>query len=137
MYQFQYNPYLYSIPSPIYQIRQQTQPTAQSHSNANNPYPPIEPETFYVSIKQLNALLRVAATLSYQLNNSDMGIEIMEAAQKGNTAKIYETLQKSGIPDDVIVSYTPYGITFKVIPEGQTGPILTSASLHLTWKELL
>ena len=139
MYPFQYNPYLQynSYMTSPFQVRQQTQTTAQSQSNAKNPYPPIEPETFYVSITQLNSLLRVSATLAYQLNNTDMGIEIMEAAQKGETGKIYEVMQKAGIPGDVKVSYTPYGITFTVIPEGQTGPVLTYASLHLTWQALL
>ena len=134
MYQYQYTPYPYSIPSPFHD-RQQTQATPQIQSNVI--FPKISPETFYESARQLDSLLRVATTLSYEINNTDIGREIVEAAQKSETDKIYAILRNAGITGGLKITYTPYGITFTVLPKGQTAPIRTYASIHLTWQDLL
>ena len=100
-------------------------------------FPKISPETFYESARQLDSLLRVATTLSYEINNTDIGREIVEAAQKSETDKIYAILRNAGITGGLKITYTPYGITFTVLPKGQTAPIRTYASIHLTWQDLL
>lgn len=127
----------YSItPSQNFHQRQQQSSTQQSSQQKNVILPEISTDTFIESAKEVNVLLREAVLLSNHIIQTDIGRQIMEAAQNSETDKIEDLLRQIGITQRVKISYTPHSISFQTTP--MNNPELglqTTLTMKLIWNK--
>ncbi len=121
-------------PSQNFVARQQEGSTQQSNQQKNVIFPEISTDKFIDSAREVNLLLREAVLLSNQIIQTDIGRQIMEAAQKSDTDKIQALLREIGITQNVKISYTPHSITFQTTPIANPSlGLQTTLTIKLIW----
>lgn len=135
-FNFHYHPQYY--PQNSYRQQQnpaQAQPAQTPGSGSNGNLPKVDTTTFIQSSREVRDLLTDAANLSNQLINTEIGREIMEAAQKSDTEAIYKLLRAIGMKNNIHVSYTPHSFIITVIPPNQTSTLQTTVTLQMVWNK--
>ena len=135
-YNYYSDPYTY-FPYRQEQTNQQNAQPSQQQPGSSANLPSIDPTTFIESSRVVRDLLSEAALISNQLINTDIGREIMEAAQKSDTQTIYRLLRAIGMKNNFRVTYTPHAINITVSPpnQNQTGTLQTTVTLQMVWNK--
>lgn len=116
--------------------RQQQGSTQQPNQQKNVVFPEISTETFIESAREINELLQEADILANQIIQTDVGRQIMEAAQNSDTDKIQALLREIGIKQRVQISFTPHSITFRTTPiKNPPLGLQTNLSIQLVWNK--
>ncbi|HVI20723.1 MAG TPA: hypothetical protein VM660_01580 [Bacillus sp. (in: firmicutes)] len=112
---YPYNPYHYN--SPYYQQYHRNPHYYQKHYSIRNPTQ-LDPTMFMNSAHQSKNLIKDGQLILEKIAGSKpFSLEMMQAAQSSNKAKVEELIKSTGIKQKPQVSYTPNGLTVTFINE--------------------
>lgn len=115
-------PYPYTQ-QPIY-----CQPYQQTYMRS---FPPVNPDQFINSAKEMEILMRSASKLLDKMAKSrEYSYNIMTAAQASDQSKVDQLIQSADLNSHPKVSYTPDGLTLRFQSSGDHSANL---SLKLKW----
>ena len=96
-------------------------------------FPPVNPVVFMASLKSFQSLMKKGSIILDHLASSQaLALQVMDAAQKSDFAKVDQLIRSTGVTGDVKTSFTPDGITFHLTSNVQ-GTDCCHLRMSLRW----